>query len=200
MLRKIFIDLLSTAVILLFFSNTPFIWAQNSQNDPETAASSQVTVKDGLKNLSLGTFEQSPCSPTIPSSFLDGIIISVPQSDIIIEQGKRAVVPIFGYYLIPVLAAMDGPPLTIQVRPVDGDTVFSGEIVEEGVNEPVEPPPMNAPRPDRDALEGVSTGGYFNIDAQRYLQYNMTPGSYKVIVSFAGLDSNSVLIHITSTK
>jgi hypothetical protein len=67
---------------------------------------------------------------------------------------------------------------------------------EDGANEPEEPPPDDAPELSPESLQGVSTGGYFNIDAQRYLAEPLARGRYEVVVIYAGARSNPVLVEI----
>jgi hypothetical protein len=145
--------------------------------------------------IELGTYDKSACSPAAPSPKWSGVVIAGPKQ-VVLTEGDTPVVPICGYYLVPVLAAMDGPPLCVHVRRTGSDRVMSGAIVEQGANEPEEPPPDNAPSPSRDAFEGVSTGGYFNIDAQRYLEAGLSPGTYDVTVSYAGSESDPVQVEI----
>lgn len=152
-------------------------------------------IPDSYKDIPLGTYEENACSPEIPSPTWSGIIISGPQR-INLNEDDHPVIPVCGYYLVPVLDAMDGPPMSVHVNRIDSDVILSGEVAEEGDNEPLASPPPNAPRPSREAFEGVSTGGYFNIDAQRYLKPRLIPGSYEVTVSFAGGISNPILIEI----
>ena len=153
-------------------------------------------IPDFFKKAPLGTFEESVCSPKAPSSTWSGVIIQAPQR-ILLEPGETPSVPICGYYLVPAVAAMDGPPFAVHVRPVDSDSVYTGKVIEEGENEPEDPPPPEAPRHSREDLEGVSIGGHFNIDAQRYLRKRLDPGSYEATVTYAGAVSNKVLIEIT---
>jgi len=187
---------LAATLILFCFGCTSFIQAQGSENRQDPKTSHQATAEAYLKGVSLGTFEQSPCTPAVPSSDWDGVIISAPRHDITYKAGERPVVPVCGYYLVPVLDAMDGPPLTVHAGRIHSDAVISGVVDEAGENEPLVPPPPGAPRPSRESFEGVSTGGYFTIDAQKYLPTKLSPGSYEVTVSFAGKRSNAVQIEI----
>jgi len=152
-------------------------------------------IPDQFREVALGTFAQAVCSPAAPSSDWSGVRIKAPQR-IIIAAGERPVVPICGYFLVPVLAAMDGPPLAVQVRHVGTKVIVRGTVMEEGSNEPEEPPPPDAPTASRESLAGVSTGGYFNIDAQRYLPGLLAPGVYDVVVTYAGSNSNVLRIEI----
>jgi len=156
-------------------------------------------IPDFYKDIPLGTYDQTPGSPEIPSSTWEGIIISGPER-VIPKSGELPILPICGYYLVPVLKAMDGPPLTVHVGRIDSDLSISGEIVEEGGNEPLVPPPPDAPRPSRELFEGVSTGGYFNVDAQKYLQIRLSPGTYQITVSYADATSNPIRIDIAAPK
>lgn len=154
-----------------------------------------IFIPDLYQHVPMETYVQAQCSPAPPSSIWRGVIISAPQR-IIPDKGENLVIPICGHYVVPVLAAMDGPGLTVHVRRIEAELVLSGLITDQGENEPVVPPPPGAPRPKRESFEGVTTGGYFNIDAQRHLKTRLVPGIYEVTVSYAGMVSNSTQIEI----
>jgi hypothetical protein len=154
-------------------------------------------IPETFKDVPLGTYDQTSCSPQAPSSEWSGVIIDTAQR-VFPPKGAAPVVPVCGYYLVPVLDAMDGPPLTLHVTRVDTMKILTAEIVEEGENEPEEPPPPDAPVSSRESLKGVYTGGYFNIDAQRYLPHSLEPGRYEVVVSYAGHVSNRVAVEIAA--
>lgn len=147
--------------------------------------------------VALGTYEQTACSPAATFPDGTGIAIAAPER-ILPKPGETLILPICGYFVVAVLAAMDGKPLTVHVRRVDSKETLSGEVVEEGANEPIEPPPADAPRPSREAFEGVSVDGYFNIDAQRLLPQRLTPGSYDVVATYAGMKSNIVQVTVSA--
>lgn len=153
-------------------------------------------VPDFYQDIPVGTYEKVQCSPAAPSPSWSGVVISAPKS-ITLEKGETPVLPVCGYYDVPTLSAMDGPPLSVHLQRVDADFEVSGLIVEPAANEPDEPPPASAPRHTREALKGVFTGGYFNIDALRYLKIIITPGAYELYVSYAGATSNRVRFEIT---
>lgn len=155
-------------------------------------------IPELYKKVEVGTYQEAPCSPAIPSSCWSGIIITAPKS-IILEENERLVVPVCGYYLVPVLSAMDDDlPLSVHVRLIDSKNVLSGAIIEEGENEPDEPLPDDAPSLSKEDFEDVLTGGYFNIDVQHYLKDKLMPGVYEVVVTYAGVSSNIVQLEIIS--
>jgi len=146
-------------------------------------------------NVELGTFQQTACSPAAPAAAWRGIEIAAPRQ-ITITAGERPRVPICGYYLVPALAAIEGSPLTVRLRRLDTGAEIAGVLAEEGDNEPDVPPPEDAPEIGPEDLEGVSTGGYFNIDAQRVLTGELAQGDYEVWVSYAGTESNRLRVRI----
>lgn len=151
---------------------------------------------DVYKEVTPGTYQQAACSPTAPSPDWSGVIIAAPER-VVPASGEKPVVVVCGYFVVPVLDAQDTPAMIVRVRRTDDpDFVLSGEVVEEGENEPVEPPPADAPRASREELKGVETGGYFNVDVQRYVTIPLLPGTYDVDVSYAGKRSNTVRIEI----
>ncbi|WP_295384035.1 hypothetical protein [uncultured Thiodictyon sp.] len=154
-------------------------------------------VPQYFQEVALGTYEQTQCSPAAPSPQWSGVAIVAPER-IQPRAREAAIVPVCGYFVVAVLAAMDGPPLTVHVRRVNSKEVLSGEIAEEGANEPVDPPPPEAPRPSRESFAGVTVDGYFNIDAQRYLPARLTPGTYEIATTYAGAKSNVVQVTISA--
>jgi hypothetical protein len=77
---------------------------------------------------------------------------------------------------------------------------MSAEIIEGGAEEPEVPQPEAAPVHDRDDLQDVFTGGYFNIDAQRHLAHRLAPGRYDVTLSYAGFRSDPVSFGIETAS
>ncbi len=142
-------------------------------------------------NVVLSTYVEAPCSPEAMPSDWAGVVINAPQQ-IIPGPGEEPVVPVCGYFRVSVLAAMDGEPMTVHLRRVDTEVEVWGLVADEGPDEPEEPPPADAPKPSREAFEGVYSGGHFNIDAQLYLPTKLLPGVYDVTVTYAGATSNSV--------
>lgn len=147
------------------------------------------------KDVVLSTYVEGACSPGGMPSDWKGVVITAPQR-IIPGPGEEPVVPVCGFYRVSVLAAMDGEPMIVHVRPVGAEIEFSGLVADEGPDEPEVPPPGDDPEPSREALEGVYSGGHFNIDAQLYLPNRLIPGAYEVTVTYAGASSNAVLFEI----
>ncbi len=152
-------------------------------------------IPETFKDVPLGTYEQCACSPQEPSSEWSGVIITAPQR-IALKDEETPVVPVCGYFLVPAVDAMDGPPLAIHVTRVETMKIMTADIVEEAVNEPEIPRPADAPVASREDLKDVYTGGYFNVDAQRYMPSTLEPGRYEVVVSYAGAVSNRVAVEI----
>jgi len=142
------------------------------------------------------SYDKTSCSPAIPTPFdWVGIIIAAPQK-IILEKGEKPIIPICGYYLVPVLAAMKGSPLSVHINPIISKNIFSGLVINEGDNEPEIPPPDDPSSFSENDFKDVSTGGYFNINAQRYINNLLPPGNYDIIITFADLTSNTVRVEI----
>jgi len=152
-------------------------------------------IPDDFAKVPLGTFNESACSPAVPSGSWDGVRIDAPRQ-ITLDVGDPVMLPICGYYLVPVLSAMDDSRLIVELTRAADGKLLRGILHEEGENEPDEPPPDDAPELSRESLQGVSTGGYFNIDAQRYLAESLEPDRYAVVVIYAGMRSNPVQVEI----
>lgn len=152
-------------------------------------------IPDDFAQVPFGTFNESACSPKAPTGNWSGVRIKTPRR-IKPAPGETPMLPICGYFLVPVLSAMDDGRMIVElIRAADGKRL-RGMLREEGANEPEEPPPDDAPVLSTESLQGVSTGGYFNIDAQRYLAEPLVPGSYEVVVFYAGARSNPVQVEI----
>jgi len=144
-------------------------------------------------NVEPGSFNESVCSPSPPAG--DGVLINAP-ARITLEPGETVVLPICGQYQVPALVAMQEIPMTVTVQHLESGLTLSGVVLEEGENEPEVPPPDEEEEFDATELQGVSVGGYFNIDAQKYLGAPLAPGSYEVSVSFAGTESRPARVEI----
>jgi hypothetical protein len=145
--------------------------------------------------LDLPTYDEAACSPAEPGPDWSGVVIVAPRR-IVLGVGEQPSLPICGYYLVPVLKAMDGDPLALEITHTDSGHVLRARIEEPARNEFEVPPPYDVPALDRDELVGVSTGGYFNIDAQQYLRQPLEPGRLDVVVTYAGSRSNPVRVEL----
>ena len=159
-------------------------------------------VPELYNEIEVGTRQQSVCSPSVPRSPWHGVVINAPER-IIPVLGETLVIPVCGYYLISVLAIMDGAPLSIRVDLIDSDIYYTGVVQDNEDNSDDEPdvaPPDDAPVNSREDLEGVLTGGYFNIDLLSYLPHGLFTGTFDVTMSYAGSHSEPVRIVITEPK
>jgi len=150
---------------------------------------------DYFGKLSLPTYNEAPCSPAEPGPDWQGVVIVAPRR-VALGVGEQPSLPICGYFLVPVLKAMDGDPLALEIRHTDTGAVVRARVVEPARNEFEVPPPDDVPELDRDELVGVSSGGYFNIDAQHYLAQPLKPGRLEVVVTYAGARSNPVQVEL----
>ena len=155
-------------------------------------------VPELYNEIEVGTRQQSVCSPAAPRSPWQGVIINAPAT-IIPQLGEPMVIPVCGYYLISVLAIMDGAPLSVRVDLIDSDIYYTGLVQDEDESSEDEPdvaPPDDAPVNSREDLEGVLTGGYFNIDILSYLPHGLFTGTFDVTMSYGGSTSEPVRIVI----
>ena len=159
-------------------------------------------IPEVYNEIEVGTRQPSACSPTVPRSPWHGIVINAPEK-ITPVLGEAMVIPVCGYYLISVLAIMDGSPLSVRVDLIDTDISYTGFIQDDDVNSDDEPdvaPPDDAPVNSREDLEGVLTGGYFNIDITSYLPHGLFTGTFDITMCYAGSNSEPVRIVITEPK
>lgn len=151
--------------------------------------------------------EPWPCSPPEPEDpeWL-GIVIRAPRRVIytpgqaIGESGVFARVPICGFYLFGTARAggVDYGEMKCVARDVTADKSYFGAVFRKRSGD-TDPSP-EAPPVDPAELEGLVTGGYFNINLAENVPLPTRSGTYRVHVEGGSHRSNEVTIEILSSE
>lgn len=151
-----------------------------------------------FENAPIGEIAESECSPKVANDYL-GVAIAVPEQ-VKLGGAPTPVLPVCGYFQLPAAQAISGDQMTIHVRRDGADETFSAQVVpleEPGAtDEPEEPEPEDAYQPSAEALANTLSSGYFHVDAQAYLPSPLIPGTYQIIVTYAGGKSEPVTVEI----
>lgn len=153
---------------------------------------------EAFAEVEIGSYEEAACSPARPKGAWSGVIIAAPES---VSAGisEPQVIPVCGFYMLPVLTLMDGAKMRVVARRFDPeeDTVpIEGIVDDEVEHDDPEPEPEPKQPVDRKVLENMKSGSYFNIDAQKYLPIRLTPGEWDLGIAFGEARSEIVRVRI----
>lgn len=140
--------------------------------------------------IALNSTEPTACSPADPGPEWRGILIRAPES-IRIAKG---IFPVCGFYNVDMAELEDGRPITIFAIEQPSQRTYVASMTEED-HSPEEPEPELEPV-DSKLLEGMSIGGYFNINLYDYLQLPPDSATYTLFVQYGLKQSNTVTVKL----
>lgn len=156
-----------------------------------------------FESVDFGSTQSYACSPPEPEDpAWQGILIRAPKriafkpGETVGQRKAFARIPICGFFMF---AASPGPaptdqPMKLVVSDQRTKKTYAGMIVEEDPGHP-EPAP-EPPSVDPKDLEGLLSGGYFNVNLADYVRLPAEPGRYDVRVECGPHRSNTVSVEV----
>jgi hypothetical protein len=167
-------------------------------------APTPATIDDKLfDDVELNASVSNRCTPPEPEDFdWVGILIRAPRR-VTFTPGKTfgisnvfARIPICGFYMYPVTLKTPSRDEAMKCVVKDQETgvVYQGVVRDMSIDDPA-PDPEPAEIDPKD-LEGLVSGGYFNLNLAEQVQLPPRPCRYLVYVEGGGYRSNVVSIEI----
>lgn len=185
-------------------------------NDEQATKKYETTGDGKMKKIDqamflkvpINTEEENACSPFVGDPEWAGVIIQAPEVVLFektsisrkdcLNHESFAVVPLCGFYSLPVTGGKTTEPMTIVAEDIKSRKVYRGIVHEEDPN-PIVPPPTTAPK-DPKMREGVFTESYFNPNLVDFVDIPHVPAVYNVHIEFWGYKSNTVTIELRERK
>ncbi len=210
----IYNDLLFNRISAFFVLNR-FCIAQYKDNDH----SLQFVPKE-FQDVKLGLYETLPnnCTPVFSEGYtpINSIRINTPEKIIFKLKDKNniPVIPICVVYDISLRRGLKYNHLSakiIHIRKVIDEKEYIVEIRDKDLKYEYPILPPNSEEDDKELEkeiedakkynknelnEGLSGGGYMNLNLFNYVDIPFQPGKYEIYLSFSGLESNHEIVEI----
>lgn len=162
----------------------------------------KMTTDTDFLKVQLNENNFSICSPEEPAPDWRGVVINIPGNAFydIDEQYKEqvislSVIPLCGFNMFDALNVDESKPMTIIAISKDNGEKLSGVVVEIDPS-PLEPPPEDIEPFDVEELEGIASGGYFNLNVMSFVEIPKKEATYLMHVEENGYKSNVVELQV----
>lgn len=153
-------------------------------------------VPEVFQHVAIGEVSETACSPQMDMRFT-GLTMAAPEK-ITLDGAPVAVVPLCAAFQLPASQTINADPMIIHVRrQSDGFTAQAQlGVSQDDPDEPEFPEPDDFPGPLAESLANTLATGWFHVDAQEWLDVDLSDGVFEFFISYAGEVSEKRMVEI----